>query len=94
MTTLLIQRERKGFTDSHSSSVAVAAEAAKHEAELRILYVVVAKLISCPICKKPLKSEFLVDNKEWVWRNTVRCEDKVHFNFCTLYKIYRHILKT
>ena len=41
-----------------------------------------AKPISCPICKEPLKSEFLEDDEEWVWRNAVKREDKVRFDFC------------
>jgi hypothetical protein len=51
-------------------------------AELRSRYVVVpagdeAKRISCPICKEQLKSEFLEDDEEWVWRNAVMKDDKV-----------------
>ena len=67
---------------------AVAAEeAAKRDAELRAMFVVVppgdeAKPISCPICKEPLKSEFMEDDEEWVWRNAVKREDKVRFDFC------------
>lgn len=52
------------------------------EAELRSQFVVVppgdeAKRISCPICKEHLKSEFLEDDEEWVWRNAVTKDDKV-----------------
>ncbi|KAI0952130.1 hypothetical protein AcV7_008030 [Taiwanofungus camphoratus] len=70
-----------------NSSAAVAAEAAKREAELRALYVVVppgdeAKPISCPICKEPLKSEFLEDDEEWVWRNAVKKDDKIFHATC------------
>ena len=36
-----------------------------------------AKPISCPICKEPLKSEFLEDDEEWVWRNAVKRDEKV-----------------
>ena len=62
---------------------AVAAEeAAKRDAELRAMFVVVppgdeAKPISCPICKEPLKSEFMEDDEEWVWRNAVKKDDRV-----------------
>ncbi|KAH9938216.1 uncharacterized protein B0H18DRAFT_966113 [Fomitopsis serialis] len=79
----------KGRADGRkiSSSAAAAAEAAKREAELRALYVVVppgdeAKPISCPICKEPLKSEFLEDDEEWVWRNAVRRDDKIYHATC------------
>ena len=65
-----------------NSKAAAAAEAAKREAELRTQFVVVppgdeAKPISCPVCKEPLKSEFLEDDEEWVWRNAVKKDDKV-----------------
>ena len=62
---------------------AVAAEeAAKREADLRAMFVVVpagdeAKAISCPICKEPLKSEFLEDDEDWVWRNAIKKDDRV-----------------
>ncbi|KAH9844237.1 uncharacterized protein C8Q71DRAFT_731856 [Rhodofomes roseus] len=79
----------KGRADGRkiSSSAAAAAEAAKREAELRALYVVVppgdeAKPISCPICKEPLKSEFLEDDEEWVWRNAVKRDDKIYHATC------------
>ena len=56
--------------------------AAKREAELRAMHVVVppgdeAKPISCPICKELLKSEFLEDDEEWVWRNAIKKDDRV-----------------
>lgn len=59
-----------------------AAEAAQRDAELRSQFVVVppgdeAKSISCPICKETLKSEFLEDDEEWVWRNAVKRDDRV-----------------
>ena len=52
------------------------------EQELRSLFVVVppgdeAKNVSCPICKENMKSEFLEDDEEWVWRNAVNKDDKV-----------------
>lgn len=79
-----VDTKGKGRADGRkiSSSAAAAAEAAKREAELRALHVVVppgdeAKPISCPICKEPLKSEFLEDDEEWVWRNAVQRDDKV-----------------
>lgn len=74
----------KGHADGRtiSSKAAAAEEAAKREAELRAMYVVVppgdeAKPISCPICKEPLKSEFLEDDEEWVWRNALKKDDRV-----------------
>ena len=36
-----------------------------------------AKTISCPICKETLKSEFLEDDEEWVWKNAVLKDDRV-----------------
>ena len=36
-----------------------------------------AKAISCPICKETLKSEFMEDDEEWVWRNAVKRDDRV-----------------
>ena len=59
-----------------------AEEAAKRDAELRAMFVVVppgdeAKSISCPICKETLKSEFMEDDEEWVWRNAVKKDDRV-----------------
>lgn len=74
----------KGRADgSRINGKALAAEeAAKRDAELRAMFVVVppgdeAKSISCPICKESLKSEFLEDDEEWVWRNAVKKEDRV-----------------
>lgn len=74
----------KGHANSRtvSSKVIAADEAAKREAELRAMFVVVppgdeAKAISCPICKEPLKSEFLEDDEEWVWRNAIKKDDRV-----------------
>lgn len=59
-----------------------AEEAAKRDADLRATFVVVppgdeAKPISCPICKETLKSEFMEDDEEWVWRNAVKKDDRV-----------------
>jgi pre-mRNA cleavage complex 2 protein Pcf11 len=57
-------------------------DAAKRDAELRAQFVVVpsgdeSKTISCPICKEVLRSEWLDDDEDWVWRNAVRKDDKV-----------------
>lgn len=62
--------------------MAVAEEKAKREAELRAMFVVVApgeeaKQFSCPVCKEPMKCEFLEDDEEWVWKNAVKRDDKV-----------------
>ncbi|EIW62016.1 uncharacterized protein TRAVEDRAFT_57146 [Trametes versicolor FP-101664 SS1] len=79
----------KGRADGRSltSKAAVAEEAAKREAELRAMHVVVppgdeAKPISCPICKEHLKSEFLEDDEEWVWRNAVKKDDRIYHATC------------
>ena len=65
-----------------SLKAVAAAEAAQRVAELRSQFVVVppgdeAKSISCPICKETMKSEFLEDDEEWVWRNAVKRDDRV-----------------
>ena len=65
-----------------NAKATAAAEAAKLDAELRAMTVIVpsgdeAKAISCPICKEQLKSEFLEDDEEWVWRNAIQKDDKV-----------------
>jgi len=70
-----------------NAKAAAAAEAAKLDAELRAMFVVVppgdeAKSISCPICKEPLKSEFLEDDEEWVWKNAVQKDDKIFHATC------------
>lgn len=74
----------KGRADGHrlNPKAVAAAEAVKHDAELRAMFVVVppgdeAKPISCPICKETLKSEFMEDDEEWVWRNAVKRDDRV-----------------
>lgn len=65
-----------------TGKLAAAEEKAKHEAELRAMFVVVApgeeaKPFSCPVCKEPMKCEFLEDEEEWVWKNAVKKDDKV-----------------
>lgn len=79
----------KGRADGRpvGSKAAAAEEAAKREAELRAMHVVVppgdeAKPISCPICKELLKSEFLEDDEEWVWRNAIKKDDRVRRLYC------------
>lgn len=61
---------------------AEAADQVKRNEELRAMFVVVppgdeAKSIRCPICKETLKSEFLEDDEEWVWKNAVKKDDTV-----------------
>ncbi|TFK75804.1 hypothetical protein BDN72DRAFT_831244 [Pluteus cervinus] len=70
-----------------NAKVAAAAEAAKREAELRALSVVVplgeeAEMKACPICKEVLQSEFLEDVEDWVWRNAIMKDDKVYHATC------------
>ena len=65
-----------------NAEAAANAENAKRDAELRAQYVVVpsgdeAKPISCPICKETLKSEFLEDDEDWVWKNAVMKDERV-----------------
>jgi len=81
----------KGRVDgprSTNNKAAFAVEAAQRDAELRAQFVVVppgdeAKPISCPICKETLKTEFLEDDEEWVWKNAVRKDDKVRLDSST-----------
>lgn len=74
----------KGRADRVSMKGVTAEEAARRDADLRTMFVVVppgdeAKPVSCPICKETLKSEFLEDDEEWVWRNAVKKDDRVCF---------------
>jgi len=87
---VLVDVKGKGRTNGNrplNAKAAAAAEAAKREAELRALYVVVppgdeAKPISCPICKELLKSEFLEDDEDWVWKNAIKKDDRVFHATC------------
>ena len=79
-----IDTKGKGRADGPrvNGKALAAEEAAKRDAELRAMFVVVppgdeAKSISCPICKETLKSEFMEDDEEWVWRNAVKKDDRV-----------------
>jgi len=70
-----------------NSKTAAAEEHAKRDAELRAMFVVVppgdeAKPISCPVCKELLKSEFLEDDEEWVWKNAVKKDDRIYHATC------------
>ncbi|EGO02188.1 hypothetical protein SERLA73DRAFT_159205 [Serpula lacrymans var. lacrymans S7.3] len=85
-----IDMKGKGRADGSrplNVKAAAAAEAAKREAELREQFVVVppgdeAKSISCPICKETLKSEFLEDDEDWVWKNAVKKDDRIFHATC------------
>ncbi|KIL68074.1 hypothetical protein M378DRAFT_158585 [Amanita muscaria Koide BX008] len=77
---------RENNTRSFNARVA-AEEVAKREAELRAQYVVVspgdeAKALSCPICKEQLKTEFLEEDEEWVWKNATKKDDRVYHATC------------
>ncbi|KIM90910.1 hypothetical protein PILCRDRAFT_811403 [Piloderma croceum F 1598] len=80
----------KGRTDGHrplNAKAAAAAMIAKRDAELRALYVVVppgdeAKPVSCPICKETIKSEFLEDDEDWVWKNATKKDDRIYHATC------------
>ncbi|KAI6002504.1 hypothetical protein EDC04DRAFT_2972471 [Pisolithus marmoratus] len=57
-------------------------DVAQQDAELRAQFVVVlpgdkAKSIYCLICKETMKSKFLEDDKDWVWRDAVRKDDNI-----------------
>jgi pre-mRNA cleavage complex 2 protein Pcf11 len=76
-----------------NAKAAAAAEMLKRDTELRALFVVVppgdeAKPISCPICKETLKSEFLEDDEDWVWKNAIMKDDKVRVTPCP--RVYRN----
>lgn len=67
-----------------NAKAAAAAAASQRDADLRAQFVVVppgdeAMPVSCPICKEVLKSEFLEEDEEWVWKNAVRKEDRVSY---------------
>ncbi|KIO12700.1 hypothetical protein M404DRAFT_993682 [Pisolithus tinctorius Marx 270] len=77
----------KGRVDGPRSLSKKLVDAAQRDAELRAQFVVVppgdeAKSIYCPICKETLKSEFLEDDEEWVWRNAIRKDDKIYHATC------------
>ncbi|KAI9574713.1 hypothetical protein HD554DRAFT_2049358 [Boletus coccyginus] len=80
-------KHRADGSRSSSWKAVAAAEAAQRDAELRSQFVVVptgdeAKSISCPICKETMKSEFLEDDEEWVWRNAVKRDDRIYHATC------------
>ena len=65
-----------------NAKASATAENAKREADLRAQYVIAppgdeAQVVSCPICKETLKSEFLEDDKDWVWKNAIRKDERV-----------------
>ncbi|KAJ3789496.1 hypothetical protein GGU11DRAFT_778359 [Lentinula aff. detonsa] len=70
-----------------NAKAAADAEAAERDAKLRSEFVVVppgdeSKSLSCPICKESLKSEFLEDDEEWVWKNAVKKDDRIFHATC------------
>ncbi|EFI27724.1 hypothetical protein CC1G_14647 [Coprinopsis cinerea okayama7 len=59
----------------------------KNDKELRAMFIVVppgdeAKNITCPICQENMKSEFLEDDEEWVWRNAIMKDEKIYHATC------------
>jgi hypothetical protein len=36
-----------------------------------------SKPVTCPVCHEQLKSEFLEDDEEWVWKNAISMRGKV-----------------
>lgn len=59
----------------------------EREAKLRASYVIIppgdeAKRTKCPICKETIKTEFLDDEEEWVWRNAVSVKGKIYHATC------------
>ena len=71
--------EGKGRVDACYSFTRRTAE---EEQPLQFSYVVIppgdeAKSLHCPVCKEILKSEFLEEDEEWVWRDAVMVKDMV-----------------
>jgi pre-mRNA cleavage complex 2 protein Pcf11 len=65
-----------------NAKASAAAGDAKYEADLQAQYVIVppgdeAQVVSVPICKETLKSEFLEDDEDWVWKNATKKDDCV-----------------
>ena len=82
-----LDEQEKGKRSPTNTKTLAAAEAAERDANLQLQYVVVppgeeAQPIACPICKESLKSEFLEDDEEWVWRNAVKRDDKIYHATC------------
>jgi len=83
-------RKGKGCEDGSgplNAKASAAAENAKREADLQALYVIVppgdeAQVVSCPICKETLKSEFLEDDEDWVWKNAIKKDDRIFHATC------------
>ncbi|CAE6412213.1 unnamed protein product [Rhizoctonia solani] len=79
-----------GSRDAGESVTTVKAQAAAAEerlAKLRASYVVVppgeeAKPALCPVCKESIKSEYLEDDEEWVWRNAVNVKGQIYHATC------------
>ena len=85
-------RKGKGRADGSgplNANTSAAAEDAKHKADLQAQYVIVlpgdeAQVVSCPICKETLNSEFLEDDEDWVWKNAIKKDGRVRFNCLSL----------
>jgi pre-mRNA cleavage complex 2 protein Pcf11 len=83
-------RKGKGRADGSgrlNAKDSAAAEDAKREANLHAQYVIVppgdeAQVVSCPICKETLKSEFLEDDEDWVWKNAIKKDDRIFHATC------------
>ncbi|KAG9127640.1 hypothetical protein FRC07_011384 [Ceratobasidium sp. 392] len=68
--------------ESTTTVKAQAAAAAERQAKLRASFVIIppgeeAKPAVCPICKESIKSEYLEDEEEWVWRNAANVKGQV-----------------
>ncbi|KAF8328552.1 uncharacterized protein EI90DRAFT_2974317 [Cantharellus anzutake] len=77
----------KGKAGGPVSAKAAAAAAAERLSKLNAMYVVVppgdeSKSVTCPICRETLKSEFLEEDEEWVWKNAVQVKGKVYHATC------------
>jgi pre-mRNA cleavage complex 2 protein Pcf11 len=83
-------RKGKGRVDGSgplNAKASAAAENAKREADLQAQYVIVppgdeAQVVSCPICKETLKSEFLDEVEDWVWKNAIKKDDRIFHATC------------
>ncbi|KAF8605411.1 hypothetical protein BDV93DRAFT_521727 [Ceratobasidium sp. AG-I] len=73
--------------ESVTTVKAQAAAAVEREAKLRASFVIVppgeeAKPAVCPICKESIKSEYLEDDEEWVWRNAINVKGQIYHATC------------
>ncbi|KAG8906866.1 hypothetical protein FRB99_005926 [Tulasnella sp. 403] len=77
----------KGRAISPSAPSAAKTSPQERHAKLLASYIVIppgdeAKPVRCPICKEAIRSEFLEDEEEWIWRNAISAKGKVYHATC------------